>query len=102
MGGSPQKQHAMVSRKLQAKMNSQLLEILRCPQDQSVLTEADGEFIARVNEAIRDGRLSNHAGARRTDPIEGGLVRAAGDILYPIVDGIPLLLQDEAILLDPL
>jgi uncharacterized protein YbaR (Trm112 family) len=87
---------------LQAKMNSQLLELLRCPQDHTLLTEADAELLTQVNNAIRDGRVSNGSGARRSELIEGGLVRAAGDVLYPIVDGIALLLSDEAILLDPL
>jgi uncharacterized protein YbaR (Trm112 family) len=86
----------------QAKMNSQLLEILRCPQDHTVLTEADEKLLSQVNDAIREGRVANSSGAWRSDPIERGLVRAAGDILYPIVDEIPLLLRDEAIRLDQL
>ena len=83
-------------------MNNQLLGILRCPQDHTALAEADGGLLAQVNSAIRDGRVSNHSGKRLSQPIDGGLVRAAGDVLYPIVDGIPLLLRDEAIALDRL
>jgi uncharacterized protein YbaR (Trm112 family) len=86
---------------LQSKMNSPLLEILRCPQDHTALARADGELVQRVNDAIRDGRILNASGEPRT-PIDGGLVRAAGDVFYPIVDGIPLLLRDEAILLNEL
>ena len=67
-----------------------------------MLTEADGELLAEVNGAIRDGRISNLSGNRRSHPIDGGLVRAARDVLYPIVDGIPLLLRDEAIALEQL
>jgi uncharacterized protein YbaR (Trm112 family) len=87
---------------LKAKMNSQLLEILRCPQDHTVLAVADGELIQRVNNAIGDGRILSASGEPRTQPIDGGLVRAAGDVLYPIVDGVPLLLRDEAIVLNEL
>jgi uncharacterized protein YbaR (Trm112 family) len=83
-------------------MNNQLLEILRCPEDRTKLTEADGELLAHVNSAIRDGRVACRSGGRRTQPIDGGLVRAARDVMYPIVDGIPLLLRDEAISLDQL
>ncbi len=83
-------------------MNSQLLEILRCPQDRTMLAEADSELLAQVNDAIRDGRISNLSGSRLSQPIDGGLVREDGDVLYPIVDGIPLLLRDEAIALEQL
>jgi uncharacterized protein YbaR (Trm112 family) len=87
---------------LKAKMNGQLLEILRCPQDHTALARADGDLVQRVNNAIRDGRILKPSGERRGEPIDGGLVRAAGDLLYPIVDGIPLLLRDEAISLNEL
>jgi uncharacterized protein YbaR (Trm112 family) len=30
-------------------------------------------------------------------PLDGGLVREGGDVVYPIVDEIPVLLKDEAI-----
>jgi uncharacterized protein YbaR (Trm112 family) len=91
-----------VSRLLPAKLKDHLLEVLRCPQQQIPLMPADGELLARVNNAIREGRICNQTGERRSEPIDGGLVRAAGDVLYPIVDGIPLLLWDEAIALDQL
>jgi uncharacterized protein YbaR (Trm112 family) len=81
-------------------MDSQLLKILRCPQNQGPLVEADAVLIEQVNTAIRDGRVSNQSGHRLSEPIAGGLVRATGELLYPIVDGIPLLLKDEAIALD--
>jgi uncharacterized protein len=84
------------------KMNSELLEILRCPDDRTELTKADDELLANVNSAIRDGRVACRSGERRAEPIDGGLVRAAHDVMYPIVDGIPLLLREEAISLDQL
>jgi uncharacterized protein YbaR (Trm112 family) len=74
-----------------------LVEILRCPQDRSRLTRAGDELVARVNRAIAAGTLANRAGKRLEKPIDGGLVREAGDWLYPIVDDIPLMLADEAI-----
>jgi uncharacterized protein YbaR (Trm112 family) len=76
--------------------NSQLLGILRCPQNQSPLTEASEALVSQVNNLIREGRVSNNGGNKVASFIDGGLVRATGDLLYPIVDGIPLLLPDEA------
>jgi uncharacterized protein len=83
-------------------MRQELLDILRCPENQATLTPADEALVAEVNDRIRAGRLSNKAGREVNQPIDGGLVRADGDLLYPIVDQIPVLLRDEAIPLDQL
>jgi uncharacterized protein YbaR (Trm112 family) len=77
-----------------------LLNILRCPEDFSSLTLADEALVSRVNTAIRQGTVRNKSGRQVEQAIDGGFVRAAGDVLYPIVDQIPVLLRDEAIELD--
>ncbi len=74
-----------------------LLEILRCPQSRTRLHSADAELVARLNRAISAGQLVNVAGERVGSSLDGGLIREAGDLLYPIVDQIPVLLPDEAI-----
>jgi uncharacterized protein YbaR (Trm112 family) len=81
-------------------LNKGLLNILACPKDHSPLVAADSHLISLVNRAIASGRLRNCAGRPVTQPIDGGLVRADGILLYPIVDGIPVMLVDEAILLE--
>ena len=78
-------------------VNEKLLTILRCPEDNSEVRPADEALVASLNAAIRAGRLQNQAGHTVTKPIDSGLVRATGDLLYPIVDQIPVMLQDEAI-----
>jgi uncharacterized protein YbaR (Trm112 family) len=83
-------------------MRNQILAILRCPVDHSLLSEADAALVARLNGAIRAKRLRNQVGHLVEYSIEGGLIRARGDLLYPIVDQIPVLLHDEAIPLDQL
>jgi uncharacterized protein YbaR (Trm112 family) len=74
-----------------------LLEILRCPQSRTRLRHADADVVARLNRKISAGELTTIAGERVERPIDGGLIREAGDLLYPIVDQIPVLLPDEAI-----
>ena len=83
-------------------LQRELLSILRCPEDRSALTPASDTVVEQINAAIRDGRLVNRAGNRLERRIDGGLMRAANDVLYPIMDQIPVLLRDEAISLDHL
>jgi uncharacterized protein YbaR (Trm112 family) len=67
-----------------------------------MLRPAEPDLVARLNLAVAAGRLRNQAGERIEHSIDGGLVRAAGDLVYPIVDQIPVMLCDEAIPLDQL
>lgn len=71
--------------------------MLQCPDDRSPLAEADAAVVAELNGAVAAGRLRNRGGEPVTRTLEGGLVRRDGAYLYPIVDGIPILLIDEAI-----
>jgi len=59
-------------------------------------------LIAQTNQAIAAGRLVNLAGVELEKEIDGGLVRDSGDLMYPVVDGIPVMLPDEAIELSQL
>lgn len=78
-------------------INPQLLDILRCPQDHSELTLANAELVGKVNDQIHAGTLVSIGGQFLKKPIDGGMVRSAGDLMYPIVGGIPVMLADEAI-----
>jgi uncharacterized protein YbaR (Trm112 family) len=77
-----------------------LLEILVCPENRTPLHLADDALVARLNRAIGEKRLNNRAGQPVKSPIEGGLIREDRAILYPIVEGIPVLLTSEAIPLE--
>ncbi len=80
-------------------MQNDLLAILRCPEDQSRLSPASSDMVQQINARIREGRLVNRSGKRLDELIDGGLVRADGAVLYPIIDDIPVLLRDDAIAL---
>ena len=71
--------------------------MLRCPNDRSTLHARRAGAGRAAQRGDRGGRLRNQAGEPVERPIDGGLIRAAGDLVYPIVDQIPVMLYDEAI-----
>ncbi len=82
-------------------ISPQFLALLRCPEDRTPLAPADDAVVARLNTAVDAKQLRNRGGELVARKMEAGLVRADGAYLYPIVDGIPILLIDEAIPLEP-
>lgn len=80
-------------------IDPELLEILACPGTHQPLAMAESELVASLNAAIEAGGLENVGGASVEGPLDGGLVREDGTVVYPIRDHIPVLLVDEGIAL---
>ena len=78
-------------------INDQLLAMLRCPESKQELNLADPDLLDKINTDIKEGILKNRAGVAVLETIEAGLIRADNAILYPIRDGIPVLLIEEGI-----
>jgi len=78
-------------------ISKELLDILACPETKQPLTLAEPTLLARMNDRIRQGQLTNRRGTPVAEPIDGGLVRQDGRYLYPIRDDIPIMLIDEAL-----
>ena len=74
-----------------------LLDLLRCPATRQTLTLASVDQLAHLNAAIAADRLLNAAGEPVREPLDAALVRADGKAAYPVRDGIPVLLVDEAV-----
>jgi uncharacterized protein len=81
-------------------IDKQLLDILVCPDDRSPLELADEALLASVNRAVAEKRAKTKGGKLVSEPLAAGLVRRDKTVLYPIVDGIPVLLVEEGVLLD--
>lgn len=80
-------------------MNAELLSILRCPETRQTLAVAEAAVVERLNAQVGAGTLRNAAGQPVTAKLDGGLVRADGQALYPVRNNVPVLLVDEAIAL---
>jgi uncharacterized protein YbaR (Trm112 family) len=78
----------------------ELLEILVCPETRQPVRSASAEVLAKLGREIEAGRLRNRGGQPVSKPITEGLVREDGKVLYPVDDGIPVMLIEESIELD--
>ncbi|MDH5344409.1 MAG: Trm112 family protein [Gammaproteobacteria bacterium] len=83
-------------------MDKKLLNILCCPVTHKGLLPVRQELLDSINEAIRAGRLMNRDGVALDKALKEALVTDDGKVLYPVDDGIPVLLEGESVSLDQL
>ena len=77
-----------------------LLSILCCPETKQRVILADAALVEKLNEAVARGDLKNKGKKSVSERIDGGLIRSDQKILYPIREGIPVMLVEEGIPLD--
>ena len=78
-------------------IDAELIEILVCPETRQPVKLAPPETLAQINADIEAGRLRYRGGDPVEKPIEEGLLREDGRILYVIDDSIPIMLVDQSI-----
>jgi len=83
-------------------MDKKLLEILCCPVTHKGLSLVRKDLLDSVNKAIASGKLTNHEGTMLRTGLVEALVTDDGKRLYPVNDGIPVLLEGESVLLEQL
>ena len=83
-------------------MDKKLLSILCCPVTHKGLSLARKDLLESINKAIHAGKLNNRDGEVLDARLEEALVTDDGKILYPISDGIPVLLEGASVSLDQL
>ncbi|MDH3305668.1 MAG: hypothetical protein OEM50_05745 [Gammaproteobacteria bacterium] len=83
-------------------MDKRLLKILRCPVSHKGLSLLTKDKLERVNAAIAAGNLVNHEGSQLAKPLAEALITDDGKRIYPVADGIPVLLEGESISMEQL
>lgn len=83
-------------------MEKRLLAILRCPVTHKGLSVLQKDKLEKVNAAIASGDVSTLDGNKVEEPLVSALITDDGKRLYPINDGIPVLLESESIHVEPL
>lgn len=80
-----------------ANVSAELVEILVCPETKQPVALAASDVLDAVNARIRAGSLRNRGGQPVASELAEGLLREDGKILYPVDDGIPVMLIEESI-----
>jgi uncharacterized protein YbaR (Trm112 family) len=81
-------------------MDKELLDILCCPETNQDLRLAGTEELRDLNLAIGRGAVRDAQGRTVAEAVEDALVRVDGLRAYPVRGGIPVLLLDEALVLE--
>ncbi len=78
-------------------MNKKLLDIICCPLTKLPLEILDTERLGQLNIAIEAGGIKNHAADTLTEDLPEALVTRDGRLVYPVREGVPVLLEEESI-----
>ena len=78
-------------------LDPEFLAILRCPKTRKPLRMATESELRDLNQRIAGEQLTDASGRKRAQPVSEGLVPEGEPVLYPVEEGIPVLLVDEAL-----
>ncbi|WP_315389110.1 Trm112 family protein [uncultured Stenotrophomonas sp.] len=78
-------------------MDRKVIDRLCSPTTRQPLSLLDATALKAVNQAIAANTVSKADGAPRTQPLGAALVTRDRKELFPVDDGIPVLLAEEAI-----
>ena len=78
-------------------IDGKLLEILCCPVSKTPLIRLPARRLQRVNEAISAGEVQYVRGKAVEQPLQEALITQDSKVIYPVMDEIPILLEERGI-----
>ena len=81
-------------------MDKKLLSILCCPVTHKGLSVVRASTLKSINSAIEAGKLVNRDGSVISESLREALITDDGKTMYPVNDGIPVLLEGESVAME--
>lgn len=78
-------------------IDGKLLEILCCPVSKTALTRLPPGRLRKLNDAIEAGEVLYVNGDKVKQALHEALITEDSKVIYAVVDGIPVLLEDRGI-----
>ena len=78
-------------------VDGKLLEILCCPVSKTPLRYLESSRLEKLNRAIEAGEVQTVDGAVVDSPLTEALITEDSKVIYPVIDSIPVLLEDRGI-----
>ena len=78
-------------------VDKRLLEILVCPATKIPVKPLPRDRLAILNREVSSGGVSFNDGTAVEEPLDEGLITTDGKTVYPVMSGIPVMLQDRGI-----
>ena len=78
-------------------IDGKLLEILCCPVSKTPLVRLPPDKLKKLNAAISAGEVQFVHGELVSEPLRDGLMTEDAHVIYPVVDDIPILLEEKGI-----
>jgi uncharacterized protein YbaR (Trm112 family) len=83
-----------------ANFDENTVKLLACPENLTPLRLAHQSELATINDRIERGTLKHWDGSLVSVAIQAALMREDGKIAYKIDNGIPVMLIEQALVLD--
>ena len=83
-------------------IDPQVLDFIRCPVTRQPVSPLPGDDLASLNRLIGEGKIKSRDDTLVLTELSEALVTEDGKLAYPIVDGLPLMMEEHSVPLSQL